>query len=236
MIAIWEDKNLKFVPGKVEANLWAIKAEDGVLLVYVDDLLICGSSSLIEYVAKLIAGTWETTNLEVASQTEPVSILGCEIYDLHPFFSIDQAPYIRELLRGHGVASTQMNVVPCPRDWLGLEDCEEPTVCEEDLRQAHRLTGELLWITQEVALTWRIMKTKHPKRVVRSGQRMLGFLQRTIGLCLELRPSGERLTAFSDALFAPSGSRSHTGSLVLLYNCPVAWRSGRQAYHVECRK
>ena len=74
------------------------------------------------------------------------------------------------------------------------------------------------------------LTTKDARRVVRIGQRVLGFLQRTIGVRLELRPSGEGLTAFSDASFVPSGSRSHTGSLVLLYNCPVAWRSGRQAF------
>ena len=58
MRGVWDDKELKFVQGEVEPNLWAIKADDsvcGALLVYVDDLLICGSSSLIEYVAKMIA-------------------------------------------------------------------------------------------------------------------------------------------------------------------------------------
>ena len=240
MRGVWEDKELKFVQGEVEPNLWAIKAGDsvcGALLVYVDDLLICGSSSLIEYVAKMIAGTWETTNLEVASRAVPVRFLGCEIYNLHPGFSIDQAPYIRELLRAHEVPTTQMNIVPCPRDWLGLEDCEDVAMSEEDLRQAQRLTGELLWITQrsrpDLAYHVSIMAsltTKDAKRVVKIGQRMLGFLQRTIGVRLELCPGGEGLSAYSDASFAPSGSRSHTGSLILLYNCPVAWRSGRQAF------
>ena len=107
---------MKFVQGEVERGSIC-----GALLVYVDDLLICGSSSLIEYVAKMIAGTWETTNLEVAIQAESVRFLGCEIYDLHPNpgFSIDQAPYTRELLRAHEVPSTRMNVMPCPRHWLG---------------------------------------------------------------------------------------------------------------------
>ena len=163
--------------------------------------------------------------------------LGCEIYSLHPGFSIDQAPYIRELLRAHEVPNTQMNIVPCPREWLGLEDCEDVAMSEEDLREAQRLTGELLWITQrsrpDLAYHVSIMAsltTKDAKRVVKIGQRMLGFLQRTIGMRLELRPGGEGLSAYSDASFAPSGSRSHAGSLILLYNCPVAWRSGRQAF------
>ena len=62
-------------------------------------------------------------------------------------------------------------------------------------------------------------------RVVKIGQRVLGCLQRTCrNSSLELRLSGEGLSAYTDASFAPSGS------LVLLHNCPVAWRSGRQAF------
>ena len=236
----WNGEEIKFVQGEVEPNLWAIKAGDsicGALLVYVDDLLICGSSSLIEYVAKMIAGLWETTELEVASGSSPVRFLGCEIHDLSPGFSIDQLPYIKELLRAHGTPISQLNLVPCPREWLGGDDDQQVESTPEEVREAQRITGELLWITQrsrpDLAYHVSIMAswaTRDPVRVVKIGQRVLGFLQRTAETRLELKPSGEGLSAYTDASFAPTGSRSHTGSLVMLHNCPVAWRSGRQAF------
>ena len=236
----WNGDEIRFVQAKVEPNLWAIKAGDsicGALLVYVDDLLICGSSSLIEYVAKMIAGLWETTELEVASGSSPVRFLGCEIHDLSPGFSIDQLPYIKELLRSHGTPISQLNLVPCPREWLGGDDDQQVESTPEEVREAQRITGELLWITQrsrpDLAYHVSIMAswaTRDPVRVVKIGQRVLGFLQRTAETRLELKPSGEGLSAYTDASFAPTGSRSHTGSLVMLHNCPVAWRSGRQAF------
>ena len=127
MVGHWEGEEVKFVQGEVEPKLWSVMVAGsicGALLVYVDDMLICGSSSLIEYVAKMIAQLSETTQLEVATSSEAVRFLGCEIHDLGAGFSIDQTPYSQELLRAHGTSATQLNVVPCPREWLGLE--EEP--------------------------------------------------------------------------------------------------------------
>ena len=205
MVGNWEGEEVKFAQGEVEPNLWSVMVAGsicGALLVYVDDLLICGSSGLIEYVAKMIAQLWETTQLEVATSSEAERFLGCEIHDLEPGFSIDQTPYIRELLQAHGTSATQLNVVPCPREWLGLdEDLAAQDRAEDDIRQAQRITGELLWVTQrsrpDLAYHVPIMASltsKDPKRVVKIGKRVLGFLQRTAETRLELRPQGEGMT------------------------------------------
>ena len=237
LVGNWEGKDLRFVQGEVEPNLWAIMAEDsvcGALLVYVDDLLICGSSSLIEYVANMVSNLWETTRLEMATLANPVRFLGCEIHDLKPGFAIDQLPYIKELLRAHGTSPAQLNVLPCPREWLVGDDDQVVESSQEEIRQAQKITGELLWITQrsrpDLAYHVSIMAswaTRDPLRVVKIGERLLGFLQRTAETRLELRPTAVGLTAYSDASFAPTGARSPTGSLILLHNCPVAWRSGQ---------
>ena len=148
-----------------------------------------------------------------------MKFLGCEICDLRPGFSIDQAPYIRELLRSHGTPCSQLNVVPCPRDWLSLEDDNGQVQSSDDdeIRQAQCIAGELLWITQRSRpdlayhvsiIAW--LTTRDAKSVGKSGQRILGFLQRAAGTRLDLRPTREGLCAFSDASFAFSGSRSHT--------------------------
>ena len=103
MVGTLDGEDLKFIQGEVEPNLWTIMVGDsirGALLVYVDDLLICGSSSLIEYVAKMVAGLWETADLEMATTSSPVRFLGREIHDLKPDFSIDH----QGAFAGHGTS------------------------------------------------------------------------------------------------------------------------------------
>ena len=138
-----------------------------------------------------------------------------------------------------GLPSTQLNVVPCPREWLAVDDEHAQGSSYDEIRLARKVTvtGELLWLTQrsrpDVAYHVSIMAslaTRDAGRVVRIGDRFLGFRQRALDTRLEWRPSGEGLAAYSDASFAPTGARSHTGSLVLLHNCSVAWRSGQQAF------
>ena len=134
--------------------------------------------------------------------------LGCEIHDLEPGFAIDQTPYIWELLRAHGTSSTQLDVVPCPREWLGLDEDQCAQECsDEDIRQAQRITGELLWVTQRSrpdlayhVSTMASLTSKDAKKVVKIGKRVLGFLQRTAGTRLDLRPQDDGLTACSQTL------------------------------------
>ena len=150
LVGSWEGKDLKFVQGEVEPNLWATMAEDsicGALLVYVDDLLICGSSSLIEYVAKMVSELWETTKLEMATLANPLRFLGCEIHDLKPGFAIDQLPYIKELLRAHGTPPAQLNDVPCPREWLVGDHDQAVDIPGRDSPGAENDRGAM-WITR----------------------------------------------------------------------------------------
>ena len=142
LVGSWEGEDLKFVQGEVEPNLWAIMAENsicGALLVYVDALLICGSSSLIEYVANMVSELWETTKLEVATVAIPVRFLGCEIHDLKPGFALDQLPYIKELLRAHGTPPAQLNDhakkssrFGVPRISTGIVGNKRSSTCGED--------------------------------------------------------------------------------------------------------
>ena len=141
----WEGKDLN-IQGEMEANLREIMAEDsicGAILAYADAFLVCGSSSLIAYVAKMVAGLRETTAVEMASTSIAVRFLGWEICDLEPGFSIDQLPYIKELLRAHGVSPAQFNVAPCPYEWLGGDDDQLVESAQDEIRQAQRIPEEV---------------------------------------------------------------------------------------------
>ncbi|CAE7314814.1 GIP, partial [Symbiodinium sp. CCMP2592] len=104
--------------------------------------------------------------------------------------------------------------------------------------EAQAITGELLWLSgksrPDLMHTISTMSSwclKNPILVERIGIRALGYLKATIGLCLEYHPvrKDHYVEAFSDASFAPHGSRSVGCSLVRYLQQPVAWRSGRQA-------
>ena len=58
--------------GKVEPSWWAIMQDEkeliGILVVYVDDLLICGMDRTIEAVANAIKTIWKTSDLQMVSE------------------------------------------------------------------------------------------------------------------------------------------------------------------------
>ena len=71
--------------------------------------------------------------------------------------------------------------------------------------------------------------TKSPSQAISIGQKVLGYLQRTVyyGLVVNWQDGG--LTMYCDAAFAPQGSRSHGGWVVMFGGIPIAWRSSRQS-------
>ena len=233
--------------GDIEPNLWSVHYVDesqviGAILIYVDDILICGERQLVEALGERFRAEWEVSELELCDEGRVVRFLGCEIQRTETgCYFLNQEAYIAELLRAYDVPKSQLGLVPCPREWMTMDEEEEgPERSPKDpgaIREAQKITGELLWLTQrsrpDLAFHLSIMAShvlKNPEKVVKVGSRILGFLQRTKARGLLLVPGGVTLQAFSDSSFAPTGRRSHTGTLVCLYNCPVAWRSGRQSF------
>ncbi|CAE7219174.1 RE1 [Symbiodinium natans] len=233
--------------GDIEPNLWSVHYAGenrviGAILIYVDDILICGDRRLVETLGERFKAEWEVSELELCDEGRVVRFLGCEIQRTETgCYFINQEAYIAELLRAYEVPKTQMGLVPCPREWMAMDEEEEnPAESSKSpgaIREAQKITGELLWISQrsrpDLAFHLSIMAShvlKNPEKVIQIGSRILGFLQRTKARGLLLVPGGVTLQAFSDSSFAPTGRRSHTGTLVCLYNCPVAWRSGRQSF------
>ena len=79
----WEENGVKFrLAPSGEPHLWKIKAEgktQGVVLVYVDDFLVAGSSQVRDAALKAIARTWECSDPEIITKENWVRYCGYEI-------------------------------------------------------------------------------------------------------------------------------------------------------------
>ena len=96
---------------------------------------------------------------------------------------------------------------------------------------------KLLWLSQrsrpDIAFPVSIMGsllTKAAPRSIEIGMRLLSYLQRTVGVALELKPESGGFEAWSDCSFAPSGCRSHSGMAITWNKAVIGWRSGRQPF------
>ena len=236
---VFEDKHLRLEQCKVEGSWWRLLDGTvlmGILVVYVDDLLICSTDPVIRAVAEAIQRRWKTSLLGMASEGT-VRFLGMEISSIKGGFALNQEPYIRELVRIHEVKPTQLDVIPVSRDQAYFEaGVEEAVFTEKELKDAQQLSGEILWLSQRTrpdlaypASLVASLSTRAPRRSAAIATKCLGFLQRTANYYLKIAATDEEIVSWSDSSFAPEGGKSHTGWLVTLGSAPVAWRSSRQS-------
>ncbi|CAE7943851.1 GIP [Symbiodinium sp. KB8] len=235
-------------------QIWRIVREDntssevyGYVLVYIDDLLIQAGEPVLRTLYQWVAEKWEVDALDVLTPEHPIRFLGMEIHKTEEGFELGQEGFVRELLRSYkhcGARSTSQG----PRELLILSDEEEKALLEaepadsegkeNEIKQAQKRVGELMWLMSRtrpdlqyiVALmSSRLLRT--PELVNRIGQRLLDYLNETIGYRIKLVQDEEEdfaLNVFTDSSFAPSGGRSHGASAVFLGRSPLTWRSSRQ--------
>ena len=235
-----EGRRITLARCRVESSWWKVVEESaviGVLVIYVDDTLICSTQAVVKAIAKAIRGLWSTSPLALASDGA-IKFLGLEIERIEGGFAVGQADYIRELLRIHEVKETQRDLIPVAREQASFVAVEDEMIfSEEELRRAQQCAGEILWVSQrsrpDLAYTASLVSsltTKAPRRACSITRKCLGFLQRTtIDYRLHVVARGSELVSWTDASFAPEGGRSHTGWLITAGDSPLAWRSSRQA-------
>ena len=235
-------------------QIWRIVREDsedkevyGYVLVYIDDLLIQGPEPVLRTFYQWVADKWEVDALDVLDYNHPIRFLGMELHKTVEGFELGQEGFVRELLRAYkhsGARSTSQG----QRELLILSHEEEQALLEaeptstegleNEIKQAQKRVGELMWLMSRtrpdlqyiVALmSSRTLRT--PELVNRIGQRLLDYLNETIGYRIKLtQEEGEsmELNVYTDSSFAPSGGRSHGASAVFLGKSPLVWRSSRQ--------
>ena len=207
----------------------------GILLVYVDDLLLLGEDSIMQYVIKAIQTKWETSIPEVIDETSGVRFLGTEIYRQGRKWWMTQRNYIHDLLaRNLG-----------PEEWLQrkIPMISEPETREEPpnrdlatIREAQRVVGELVWVATRTRpdLAFTITKlasliTKDPQQVLDLTKHVWCYLAATAdhGLQFCNAPDEKQLNIYTDASF---GTETSMGChLVMWGTAMLLWKSGKQA-------
>ena len=248
MVICAEGKEWILKQGKAEPNMWMIyeangttrQEPEGLVLVYVDDILVCGPLWLVQAVAAAIRSTWKASELEVLEHDHEIRFLGCEIAvsEEYDAIYIHQRPYITELLRHHATPETDLSPIQAPKDLVTFEAIgDEPSGTDEEVKSAQRACGELLWLAQRsrpdisyVVCAMGSLLTRAAPRCLQIAQRLRSYLQRTKNLALTLKPGSSGFEIFTDSSFAPEGTRSHSGLVVVWLGAPICWRSGRQPF------
>ena len=235
-------RGLTWTQGKAVTAWWSIRDQSGevqaIVVVYVDDFMICGPRFLVNEIGAAIQEVWDTSELSFLGPGNSIRFLGMELQrmeedaeEIHVF----QQGYISELLRLHEIKESQLDKVPITKELAWIPD-EVEGLSAQLVRDAQQLTGEVLWVTQRTrpdlsyaCSMMATLSTKNPQQAVDAGRKALGYLRRTIGYGLRIRWEPLGLVMYSDAAYAPQGGRSHGGWLVAYGSVPLAWRSGRQS-------
>ncbi|CAE7413169.1 unnamed protein product [Symbiodinium sp. CCMP2592] len=195
-------RGLRWQQGRAITSWWTMRDSCGkvcaVIVVYVDDYLICGPRDIVMEISGIIQ------HLRRESETSE------EIYVL-------QQGYIQELLRFHEVKSTQRDKVPITKDLATVPDKEEDHD-DEMVRRAQQITGEVVWVAQRTrpdasyaTSMMASMCSKFPGQVLQIGLKTLGYLQRTMDYALVIKWEEKGLVMYCDAAYAPQGLPSHGG-------------------------
>ena len=93
--------------GVVDENVWKICDPNGevqgLLIVYVDDLMCLASKDRAQEVWKAVRHVWQATDPVWADEALPLSFCGLEIYQGEDQIWLQQTRYLQELLDRHDV-------------------------------------------------------------------------------------------------------------------------------------
>ncbi|CAE7450198.1 RE1 [Symbiodinium sp. CCMP2592] len=230
-----------------DENMWKICFEtdetmtpQGLLLVYVDDILFLSTKEIVLKVYQWLIQDWKCSALEWMHEGF-IRFLGIELRSCEGGVHLSQAGYVRDLLRQHGVSEQPEAglTIPCQREWLQDDSEEEPeTVPEESVvKLAQKATGEALWLStrSRPELTHAVAcmasyALRKPFKTLEISKRILKYLSRTVeyGIWYKVEPQDPLLVVYSDASYAPGGGRSFGSTMAQVAGMPVAWRSAKQ--------
>ncbi|CAE7214357.1 GIP, partial [Symbiodinium sp. KB8] len=222
-----DGKEWKLRQGDAEPSLWMLVPADSpeedpgaLVLIYVDDILLCGRLGLLKTVAQTFSATWKTTELDLLTELHGVRFLGCEILTTASYdrYYLHQRPYIKEILRAHDIPQTSCSPAQAPRHLVTFEaEPDEPKGNPDEVKMAQRLCGELLWLAQrtrpDVSFTVNAMGaliSRAAPRCIAIGLKLMAYLQHTQDYILAIEPVNDDLVAYTGV--------------------PLAWRATRTPY------
>ena len=238
-----------------DGNIWAlvpVDAEDpddaslrlGLLLVYVDDMMILSTPQIIADVIAELGKTWELSPPELLDDGN-IHYRGVEICRGEGGVLVHQGSYTHELLaRYPDRGGAEVPALKLP-DVAPADRQEQSTV-----RKAQQIAGELLWLSGltrpelqfAVGMISRTISV-NATEACNMGEQVVKYLRRFPARGLWYgsanmswgeegdlsRPMGPNsLVGFCDASFAPSSGRSLQSTLAYYSGGLIAWSATRQ--------
>ena len=229
-----------------EPNMWKVMLyEDeelqgegeliGLVLIYVDDLLILSDLTTVDLILEEIKSVWELSQPEEVNSEVGTRFLGSELWRWKTgHWMTTQKGYTTDLLRRNlGPDEEKWKVKKLPL----LREPELPPDSPGDrelLREAQRIMGELVWLSTKTRpdLMLTVSKlsaliSRDPAQVVRSAEQVWQYLAGTVDMGLSFCPQENcrDLNVFTDSSFNDSCQGC---VLIQRGTAPILWRSAKQ--------
>lgn len=243
---------LKLTPLESEPNLWKIEEEDeaeklergggriyGLVMTYVDDIMITGEEDVVSEVTKIFQEAWTTSTPEKIGE-EAVRFLGMEVrrevVDGKTQWTLSQEAFVEDLLQRVD-PDRSLKKIPITRDQSMMEK-DDPKPEQAQVRDCQKIVGELLWILTRTRpdVMFPVARmgasvTRSTKKIKEAAHQLYGYLRGTMDEGLVYVDDEEDefvVQAFSDASYAPNEEESHGSFIIMVNGAAVFWRSGRQ--------
>ena len=225
----------------------------GIAAVYVDDVLVVGQASSVTAFMEFVGATWNTKFSGFISRAGPeelgkgdfslkrvqeLTFIGLQIQ----FGADDEVKFhqkrwiLNELHQRNWVHLRGSQSLP-QVEFVGAEDQEDPWYAAA-LKNAQTELGCLLWVTTKSRgdlLSAVSIAASHLHKcraqVLKIAHGCWRYLRGTldIGVCFAGSTATASLEVWSDASFAPEGSRSRSGGVITLSGSPLTWWSTKQS-------
>ena len=132
-----------------DPNIWKMvqlkegweEVTKGLILVYVDDLLIMGPEPLIQECIKKISEEWEMSKPEWLGKDRGVKFLGMDISLTEEGAFLHQGSYLKELLKRNGEEHGPLSGVPITGDQVLRLEEDDPQKDADQVKLAQRAVG-----------------------------------------------------------------------------------------------
>ena len=235
-----------------EPSLWLVRRIvteeiEGLLLTYVDDLLVMGDESTVRAWCQAIQQVWETSTPEWVRPDTPTRFLGMELYRGEDgTWRATQENYTIDVLNrnlGKDQSSWPKRKVPMAKETGQESDSEtsdrdggevaDDSNLVELVRKAQKAVGEVNWLVARCRpdLMYTVSKmasycTRDPMRTLKMANYLWRYLAETYKEGLEFRKLEDmELRVSTDASY---GREPHGCVIVQWGEAPILWRSAKQ--------
>ncbi|KAM0996393.1 hypothetical protein ACFX2C_006406 [Malus domestica] len=233
----WNEKFTAFLPKLGFQNTYSdsslfvqvLGSDIVVLLLYVDDIIVTGNTSLgISHVISAL-----TTEFDIKDLGPLHYFLGIQITKTATGLFLSQQKYVQDLLTKTEMLDSKACDTPClPYTRLLKDDGDpynNPMLYRSVVGALQYLTFTRPDIAFSVHQVCQFMQTPMNAHFT-AVKRILRYLKGTMHFGITYSPGDLSLKAFSDADWAgdPNDRRSTTGLVVFLGNNPISWSSKKQ--------